>query len=143
MRMPCNSTNRFDQLYSPTGISISVSIPAMNIPPPSILSVLETAVPTSVLGQLGDPSARASLISEIQAGSTPGWIQSLPPDVKSYISTAYAASATPTGSSGAQATASTTGSQGATSTGGAAAPTGAIAASLAGAAGILGLAIAL
>lgn len=143
MRMPCNSTNRFDQLYSPTGISISVSIPAMNIPPPSILSVLETAVPTSVLGQLGDPSARASLISEIQAGSTPGWIQSLPPDVKSYLSTAYAASATPTGSSSAQATASTTGSQGATSTGGAAAPTGAIAASLAGAAGILGLAIAL
>lgn len=92
---------------------------------------------------LTDPAARASVISEIQAGSTPGWVQSLPPDVKSYISTAYVNPAAAT-SSPAQATGSSSASPGAVSTGGAAAaPTGAIAASLAGAAGILGLAIAL
>ncbi|KAL1999807.1 hypothetical protein VTN02DRAFT_3960 [Thermoascus thermophilus] len=144
---PVEKRQDVTDLPSPTGFSIQ-------LPPASILSVLETAVPASVLT---DADARASLISDIQAGSTPGWVQSLPPDVKSYISTAYvnpaAATATGVTATGTAATTATaTGSSGsaspgATSTGGAgvaaAAPTGAIAAGLAGAAGILGLAIAL
>jgi hypothetical protein len=95
------------------------------------------------------------MISEISAGHYPDWYKSLPADVKTYLATAYQTDAQATGAqktgdstvtSGPKATA--TGSSGSnspstsTSEGGAA-PTGAFAVSLAGAAGILGLAIAL
>ncbi|KAE8348209.1 hypothetical protein BDV28DRAFT_144080 [Aspergillus coremiiformis] len=126
------------------------------LPPSSIMSVLLTAIPPASLQQFADPSARSAMMSEVSAGHLPDWYNNLPSDVKSYVSTAYQAYAEPTGT-GAQATAgspATTGAK-ATATSGSdshsntsssaagAAPTGAIAASLVGAAGILGLAIAL
>ncbi|KAE8145454.1 hypothetical protein BDV25DRAFT_164659 [Aspergillus avenaceus] len=133
----------------PTGLSI-------NAPPSSIMSILLTAIPVSYLNELSNPSSRSSMFSEISAGHYPDWYKSLPGDVKTYISTAYQTDAKATGAdktgditvtSGAQATPTGTtesdSSNTSTSEAGAAAPTGAIAASLAGAAGILGLAIAL
>lgn len=44
-----------------------------------------TDVPLSVLGELLDPNARSSLASEFKAGTTPGWYQSLPPSIRSYL----------------------------------------------------------
>lgn len=132
-----------------------------SLPPSSILNVLATAVPTSVLGEMDNVSAISAwaygLASSIENSQTPGWVASLPPSVKSYLYTAYvtntgaAASATPTPATtgGATTPATTSASSGsspgttATSTGGAPAATGALAAGLTGAVGVLGLALAL
>ncbi|KAB8236276.1 hypothetical protein ETB97_011536 [Aspergillus alliaceus] len=138
----------------PTDFSMPTNMPSFKAPPPSIMSVIMTAVPASYLEGLSNPSSRSSMFSEISAGHYPDWYKSLPGDVKTYISTAYQTDAKATG---AQKTGDSTVTSGpkATATGGSdsasktstseagAAPTGAIAAGLAGAAGILGLAIAL
>ncbi|KAF7587694.1 hypothetical protein BBP40_006853 [Aspergillus hancockii] len=141
----------------PTDFSIPTNIPtgAFQVPPSSIMSVIMTAVPASYLQNFGNPTSRSSIISEISAGHYPDWYKSLPADVKTYFATAYGAEATATG---AQKTGDSTATSGpkATATGGsgssspststsegAAAPTGAFAVGLAGAAGVLGLAIAL
>ncbi|KAL1988291.1 hypothetical protein VTN96DRAFT_266 [Rasamsonia emersonii] len=58
-------------------------------PPASILTVLETALPSSLITELTNPSAIQSVVSEVAAGTVPGWLQSLPPNVKSYLVTAY------------------------------------------------------
>ncbi|OJJ49344.1 hypothetical protein ASPZODRAFT_91905 [Penicilliopsis zonata CBS 506.65] len=105
-----------------------ISIP---VPPSSILDVLETAIPASVIAELDNSSGIAALASEVADGSVPGWYQSLPADVKSYLTSMY------------EEIEADSASAGATSTGGAPAATGAVALGLAGAAGILGLAIAL
>ncbi|PYI12401.1 hypothetical protein BO78DRAFT_392256 [Aspergillus sclerotiicarbonarius CBS 121057] len=94
--------------------------------PSSIESVLITAVPTSFLSEISNPSAWSSVTSEWRDGHFPSWYSSLNGDVKSYLSTAFD-TASPSTS---------------TSHGGASAPTG-MAAGVMGAAGILGLAIAL
>ncbi|CRG84918.1 hypothetical protein PISL3812_02089 [Talaromyces islandicus] len=133
-----------------------------SLPPSSILNVLATAVPSSILGELDSPSAVSSwaydLASSIENSQTPGWVASLPPSVKSYLYTAYvtgatatdaAATATGATTSPATATAATASASGssagatATSTGGAPAATGALALGLTGAVGVLGLALAL
>lgn len=167
--------------------------------PTSILAVIETAIPTSWLSEIMDPSSRDSIISEIQAGTMPAWYNSLPSSVKAWATTAggsfadallgSSAVATATGMATADANAATgtasvavataTGSSGsagssaavssvvlsassaatskaasassaassahasATSTGGAPVATGGVALSMAGVAGILGLALAL
>ncbi|GAD95683.1 predicted protein [Paecilomyces variotii No. 5] len=132
----------------PSDISIP-SLPTNSIPS-SILSVLETAVPSSVLGNLAtDSSFRSSYISDIKAGSTPGWYSSLPADVKSYVSTGIintgTAKATGTGAGATAAgAAGATGSTGKTANGALApAPTGFVAGSVAGVAGVLAVALAL
>ncbi|KAI9932897.1 hypothetical protein ASPWEDRAFT_166548 [Aspergillus wentii DTO 134E9] len=134
--MPTNMPT--DMPAMPTGVSL-------DLPPSSIQSVLATAVPASFLSQMANPSAQSSLVSEIQNGHFPSWYKDLPGDVKTYLSTHYATGAMQTGA-GATTTGgsaqSTSGSNSdSTSTGGAPAATGAVAASLAGAAGILGLAV--
>lgn len=123
------------------------------MPPPSIASVLITAVPSSYMSQLANPSARSSLINDIQHGHYPSWYNDLPNSVKQWISTNYAsmtgAAATATGNSGSGSGSKGSDSQGpassSSSQGAAAAPaaTGAIAASIVGAAGVLGIALAL
>ncbi|RAL01041.1 uncharacterized protein BO80DRAFT_425023 [Aspergillus ibericus CBS 121593] len=94
--------------------------------PASIESVLITAVPTSFLSEISNPTAWSSVTSEWRDGHFPSWYSSLNSDVKSYLSTRFD-----------HASPSTS-----TSHGGASAPTG-MAAGVMGAAGILGLAIAL
>ncbi|KAF2274575.1 uncharacterized protein EI97DRAFT_102752 [Westerdykella ornata] len=69
------------------GLQITDSVAA------SVLNVLATAIPAeSVSSALADPSAFSSeLASSLSAGSTPGWYQSLPADVKSYLPLLYPA----------------------------------------------------
>ncbi|KAK2755895.1 hypothetical protein FQN54_005691 [Arachnomyces sp. PD_36] len=133
----------------------------MPLPDPSIGQIIMTAIPQSILQ---DPSAIQDVASSMQNGDEPKWYQDLPDDAKDYYSELQAwasdkaseitgGSPTPTGSgsddsesdsdSSSDDSSDDSGSEGATSTGGAPAPTGAIAASFAGAVGILGLAVAL
>ncbi|KAL1868201.1 hypothetical protein Plec18167_008394 [Paecilomyces lecythidis] len=135
-----------------TNFPSDISIPSLptNSIPHSVLSVLETAVPSSVLGGLAtDASFRSSYISDIKAGSTPGWYSSLPADVKSYVSTGIinSAKATGTGAGATGAAAGATGATGSTkkSTNAALAPapTNFVAGSVAGIAGVLAVALAL
>ena len=131
--------------------------------------MLETAVPESLRNSLTDPAVASSFASEINAGNTPAWYSDLPADVKSYIENAAGitsnlplssvaseltagvssirssidskvseASATVAASASRAAGAASTSSDN-----GAAVPTGAFIASLAGAAGVLALAVGL
>ncbi|KAE8376544.1 hypothetical protein BDV26DRAFT_265273 [Aspergillus bertholletiae] len=143
--------DQLDSLATQTD-GMPTDMPSIKTPPSSIMSVLMTAVPATLIQDLGNPASQSSFISEISAGHLPDWYKSLPGDVKTYLSTAYITDAKATGAqktgdstatSGPKATGSSgSDSKSSTSEAGAA-PTGAIAASLAGAAGILGLAIAL
>ncbi|KAJ5689551.1 hypothetical protein N7462_003943 [Penicillium macrosclerotiorum] len=151
--------------------------------PSNILSVLETAVPTTWLDSFyTDAAFQSSEINEILSGTYPAWYSSLPESVKQYAtsevlaeaselesyytamptntasssahgaSSSGAVSSTPlttststatTSGSSSSSSASASGESTSTSTAGAPAATGGIAMSLAGAAGILGLALAL
>lgn len=160
--------------------------------PSSILTVLETAIPTSWIESIyNDPAFRSAEASDIMHGSYPAWYSSLPESVKDWGTSAAMAeasayssymwsevphptpligssvgfstsgvSSTPLSSTTAASTStatavetttkggasssSTSGSgSSSTSTAGAPAATGGLAMSLAGAAGILGLALAL
>lgn len=63
----------------------------LELPPASILSQLYSAVPSDIISEaLATPTVIGSIVSEIEAGTTPAWYSSLPPDVKSYLSSAYA-----------------------------------------------------
>ncbi|KAK2801127.1 hypothetical protein FQN50_007856 [Emmonsiellopsis sp. PD_5] len=105
--------------------------------PPSILSELATITgfPTPPMdGDMEKLSSYAqSVASDINDGSPPAWFTGLPSDAQSYLQSQASALATaiPTGDG-----ASPTSNPGVR-------PTGAVLASLAGAAGVLGLAIAL
>ena len=159
----------------PTDINIPVTA---FMPPSSILTVLQTAIPTDVASSiLIAPSSWASqFASSIENGQTPDWYKGLPQSVKDYFSSQSAAitsavgtetpSATDGSSSGssgatptatdssssanptddAEATDSASPSEGASPTVSdniAPRATGAVVASLAGVAGILGLALGL
>ncbi|KAI5920925.1 hypothetical protein F4810DRAFT_713123 [Camillea tinctor] len=80
-----------DQLHSYIG---QMSIQPMATKPSVTLgiSVPETlraeiisAVPASIIIKLVNPQYRESVASDFAAGSTPGWYQSLPPDVKTFF----------------------------------------------------------
>jgi hypothetical protein len=120
-----------------SGLSDLASLTSL-LPPPSILSVLETAVPTSIFN---DPNWVESFTSSLAAGKTPGWYASLPASVKDYLTSEGAALATATGV--LPTVAATTKSSPSPTSNLAYRPTGAIMASLVGAFGVLGLAIAL
>ena len=60
--------------------------------PSSIESVLATAVPSSFLSQMADPTAHSSIVSEIEDGHFPDWYNDLPTSVKSWFETAYGGS---------------------------------------------------
>jgi hypothetical protein len=123
------------------------------------MMAIVTGVPAQVLVQLVSPQGRSSIASEFSAGHTPAWYSALPEPVKSYIVSIKGAIATGgneyTGTesaikipleTGGAASASATGANAPTSTkskGIAAATSLPFAASLGGAMGILGLALAL
>lgn len=110
------------------------------MPPPSIESVLITAVPASFMSEMANPSARSSVINEIQNGNFPSWYDNLPASVKSWVqdhwATATGFGASPTGGSGSG---SGSGSNGPVP--GAAPPSGVIATGLVGAAAVLAVAV--
>ncbi|RAL17198.1 uncharacterized protein BO97DRAFT_419445 [Aspergillus homomorphus CBS 101889] len=66
----------------------TITIPEIHIPT-SIESVLMTALPTSYLSQLANPTARVSLISEIREGLRSEWYTELPADAKHFFSKAH------------------------------------------------------
>ncbi|KAF2770963.1 hypothetical protein EJ03DRAFT_326032 [Teratosphaeria nubilosa] len=74
----------------------------------SVLSVLETALPSSLIAEAVTNSAAVSsqIASEFAEGSTPGWFQSLPPDVKTYL---VPVSSTATATAASSGTAAATG----------------------------------
>lgn len=131
-------------------------------PPKSLIPEILSVVPVTVLWELINAQSRSSLASAFSAGSTPAWYNSLPSDVKSYMSVvksqiaggaltattglAYETTSARTGTS--TGTAASTGSHtsaGATSTSkglAASQPTG-LTASVIGALSVLGLALAL
>lgn len=73
---------------SATPYTANFTAPGGNLlqPPSSIVTDIITAVPPTVLALLMIPARRSSISSEIQAGNTPGWYESLPAEVKSYVS---------------------------------------------------------
>lgn len=104
---------------------------SFDMPPPSIESVLATAIPPSYLTALANPTSASSIISEIQHGHYPTWYEQLPSSVKAWLTSHYA-------TAGPMATGSS-GSGGAPH--GNAAPTGALATSFMGAVAILAAAV--
>ncbi|MCJ1336061.1 hypothetical protein MMC09_001336 [Bachmanniomyces sp. S44760] len=61
---------------------------AAALPTASVISVLQTAAPSGFISSiLHDPSYAQSFESQFSAGTPPGWFQSLPTDVKSYLHT--------------------------------------------------------
>ncbi|KAL4737649.1 hypothetical protein BDV11DRAFT_206570 [Aspergillus similis] len=67
--------------------------------PSSIISEIASAVPTSVLSDLANPSSLSSMYSEIQDGNYPAWATDIPDDVWDYFESAYGIDARPTGGS--------------------------------------------
>ncbi|KAJ5728986.1 uncharacterized protein N7483_003494 [Penicillium malachiteum] len=106
---------------------------SMDMPPPSIESVLATAIPASFLSEMSNPSAVSSVVSEIQHGNFPTWYQQLPGSVKSWLMEHYATGSMPTATDGVSGSAA----QGHN----AAPPSGLAATSLLGAACILAAAL--
>jgi hypothetical protein len=72
--------------------TFSVQNPLAAFPPPpsNIAGALLTGIPKSVFADLANPSARASLASDFQAGNEPAWYTSLPVEVRSYLSQIHA-----------------------------------------------------
>lgn len=70
-----------------TTVSLAFVTPGGNLPQPpaSLVGVIITAVPASILIELAQPSLRSSIASEFKAGNTPQWYATLPSAVKSYI----------------------------------------------------------
>ncbi|KAJ5161317.1 hypothetical protein N7492_006709 [Penicillium capsulatum] len=55
-------------------------------PPKSLIPEILSVVPMPVLWDLINPASRQSLASDFRAGNTPTWYNSLPTDVKNYMS---------------------------------------------------------
>ncbi|KAL4758338.1 uncharacterized protein BDW70DRAFT_141977 [Aspergillus foveolatus] len=68
--------------------------------PSSIVSEIMSAVPSSALSDLTNPTSLSSIYSEIQDGNYPAWATDLPDDVWDYFESAYGVEARPTGGSG-------------------------------------------
>lgn len=54
-------------------------------PDPTLARQMLTALPGSVLGQLGNSGARSSIASAFKAGQTPSWYEDLSPEIKKYV----------------------------------------------------------
>ncbi|KAF1817337.1 hypothetical protein P152DRAFT_445440 [Eremomyces bilateralis CBS 781.70] len=146
--------------------STTINVFDIGAPPSSLVSLLITAIPATVLGQIMNPTGRSSIAAEFQAGNTPSWFNELPTEVKSYVGAMQSkinagnlvesgANAIPSAFGGRGGGAGASGADGgagaeSTSSALAPAPTGALgmgngmfAAGVAGMVGILGLAIGL
>ncbi|KAI1951225.1 hypothetical protein LOZ57_001780 [Ophidiomyces ophidiicola] len=122
------------------------------LPPSGIISVLATAIPPGVRSSIEANPTNAlnfnsELHSSLKAGNTPSWYNNLPSDVKSYLNQiggfTPTGSSSQTGGSASRPTSNPSQSNTPARASGNIAPraTGAIAASFAGVAGLLGVAI--
>ncbi|KAL5050927.1 hypothetical protein BDW71DRAFT_171893 [Aspergillus fruticulosus] len=117
--------------------------------PNSIASEIASAVPSSVLSDLANPSSLSSMYSEIQDGNYPAWATDIPDDVWDYFESAYGVDARPTGGSDSssgddedsQSSGNGNGSGGDDDAAGMLSPS--VFASVVGAVGVLGVALAL
>ncbi|KFZ14548.1 hypothetical protein V502_06027 [Pseudogymnoascus sp. VKM F-4520 (FW-2644)] len=60
-------------------------IGGFDAPDPTLARAMLTALPGSVLGQLGNAGARSSIASAFKAGETPSWYNDLSPEIKKYV----------------------------------------------------------
>ncbi|KAL2871678.1 uncharacterized protein BJX67DRAFT_167207 [Aspergillus lucknowensis] len=117
--------------------------------PSSILSQIQTALPPSVFQELATPASLSSLYSEVQEGHLPSWATDLPPDVRDYLESAWDVDvpAGPTGGSNSQGGDDEQSSSGSDNEGADGDAAGMISpsvlASMLGAVGVLGVALAL
>lgn len=114
-------------------------------PPKDLIPEILSVVPVPVLWDLVQPASRSSLASQFSAGTTPAWYRSLPSDVRSYMSVVKSqiAAGALTATAPATTTPEQTAAPASTSSGEAVQATAGLGASLVGALGVLGLAIAL
>lgn len=138
----------------PIATTMPTCIGGFDPPDATLARQMLTAIPGSILGQLGNAGARSSIASAFKAGETPSWYNDLSPEIKNYVlsvQTHATTGCTPrqtddgTGTGGAAgANANVAGDKGGTSTSEALAsrPTAAIV-GLSGALGMLGLMLAL
>ncbi|OBT86764.1 hypothetical protein VE02_04210 [Pseudogymnoascus sp. 03VT05] len=138
----------------PIATTMPTCIGGFDPPDATLARQMLTALPGTVLGQLGNAGARSSIASAFKAGQTPSWYNDLSPEIKNYVlsvQTHATTGCTPrqtgdgTGTGGAAgANAKVGGDKGGTSTSEALAsrPTAAIV-GLSGALGMLGLMMAL
>jgi hypothetical protein len=137
------STNDEHSAHITPNTTATAHFENISAPPKSLIPEILSVVPITVIWELIDPQSRSILASQFSAGTTPAWYNSLPTDVKSYMSvvksqiSAGALTATTTGTSSAAKAGATS-----TSSGMAAQPT-ALTASVMGALSVLGLALAL
>ncbi|KAH7368412.1 hypothetical protein B0T11DRAFT_337582 [Plectosphaerella cucumerina] len=85
---PSEVAAALDEWLSLFPVSQMVTVPTETLGiaiPHSLMGVILTAVPGSVVLQLIDPTARASVANEFQQGNTPGWYSSLPEEVKTFF----------------------------------------------------------
>ncbi|KAH6691466.1 hypothetical protein F5X68DRAFT_188557 [Plectosphaerella plurivora] len=85
---PSEVANALNEWLSHFPVSQMVTVPTETLGiaiPSSLMGVILTAVPGSVVLQLIDPTARASVANEFQEGRTPGWYTSLPEEVKTFF----------------------------------------------------------
>ncbi|GAQ03891.1 hypothetical protein ALT_1212 [Aspergillus lentulus] len=59
--------------------------------PSSVLGVLMTAIPPSVVAALTDPTQAAGIVQQIEQGQIPDWYNNLPDSVKAWASNAVMA----------------------------------------------------
>lgn len=120
-------------------------------PSGSLAQAMLTALPISVIAELGNPNSRSSLASAIKAGKTPDWLVGLDPAIKSYVesvqthaTTGCSITATPTyyavaGQTGAASSGGDDTVASSTSKAQGARPTAAVVGGVSGVLGILGL----
>ncbi|KAI1490908.1 hypothetical protein F5X96DRAFT_669265 [Biscogniauxia mediterranea] len=60
-------------------VTLGISVPE------TLRAEIISAVPASIIIKLVNPQYRASVAADFAAGNTPGWYQSLPPDVKTFF----------------------------------------------------------
>jgi len=84
------------KLLALSAIAASVSAQSSSLNPLSVLSVLETALPSSLLAEALTNSAAVSsqIASEFSAGSTPSWFSALPTPIQSYLTHGSGSNAT-------------------------------------------------
>jgi hypothetical protein len=133
-------SNNFPSITAGPSITMPSGLSA-DLPPPSIQSVLVTAVPMSYLSDMANPSARSSMFNEIRNGHYPSWYQELPNSVKDWISSHYATATGPMPTGVTASGGSSSNSNSGSGVPGAAAPSAVVTTGLMGAAAILAVAV--
>ncbi|PGH18098.1 hypothetical protein AJ79_00726 [Helicocarpus griseus UAMH5409] len=71
--------------FKPAGDPAKI-LSSVGAPPPSLVRVIMTSVPSNVFADVINPASRKALASDFKAGKTPDWYNNLPTEVKEYVS---------------------------------------------------------